>query len=100
MAQRPSPRRDINAVLAARDRQLSALPFVVGVYIGVLTAARILPQSTKTSNNLSAATVSDDTLIRPGRNAVVYGRRYNPNGCLASNPTGPRALVCQRGAQQ
>jgi hypothetical protein len=37
MAQSPSPPRDINAVLAAHDRQLLALPFVVGVYVGVLT---------------------------------------------------------------
>jgi len=36
MAQSPSPPRDINAVLAAHDRQLLALPFVVGVYVGVL----------------------------------------------------------------
>ena len=36
MAQSPSPRRDINAVLAAHDRQLLALPAVVGVYVGVL----------------------------------------------------------------
>jgi len=36
MAQSPSPRRDINAVLAAHDRQLLELPAVVGVYVGVL----------------------------------------------------------------
>jgi len=36
MAQSPSPRRDINAVLAAHDRQLLELPDVVGVYVGVL----------------------------------------------------------------
>jgi hypothetical protein len=36
MAESPSPRRDINAVLAAHDRQLLALPAVVGVYVGVL----------------------------------------------------------------
>ena len=36
MAQSPSPRRDINAVLAAQDRQLLELPDVVGVYVGVL----------------------------------------------------------------
>jgi hypothetical protein len=33
---KPSPRRDINAVLAAHDRQLLDLPAVVGVYVGVL----------------------------------------------------------------
>ena len=32
----PSPGRDINAVLAAHDRQLLELPAVVGVYVGVL----------------------------------------------------------------
>lgn len=31
MAESPSPRRDINAVLAAHDRQLLELPAVVGV---------------------------------------------------------------------
>ena len=36
MADSPSPRRDINAVLAAHDRQLLELPAVVGVYVGVL----------------------------------------------------------------
>jgi len=36
MAESPSPRRDINAVLAAHDRQLLELPAVVGVYVGVL----------------------------------------------------------------
>ena len=33
---KPRPRRDINAVLAAHDRQLLDLPAVVGVYVGVL----------------------------------------------------------------
>ena len=32
----PTPRRDINAVLAAHDRELLALPGVVGVYVGLL----------------------------------------------------------------
>ncbi len=32
----PSPKRDINAVLADHDKQLMAIPNVVGVYIGVL----------------------------------------------------------------
>lgn len=32
----PSPKRDINAVLAAHDNQLLAIPNVVGVYVGVL----------------------------------------------------------------
>jgi hypothetical protein len=38
MAQTPSstPKRDINAVLAAHDRELLAVPGVTGVYIGVL----------------------------------------------------------------
>ena len=36
MAESPSPRRDINAVLAVHDRQLLNLPAVVGVYAGVL----------------------------------------------------------------
>lgn len=36
MAESPSPRRDINAVLAAHDRQLLAIPGAVGVYVGVL----------------------------------------------------------------
>jgi hypothetical protein len=36
MAESPAPRRDINAVLAAHDRQLLDLPGVVGVYVGVL----------------------------------------------------------------
>ena len=32
----PTPRRDINAVLADHDDRLLALPGVVGVYVGVL----------------------------------------------------------------
>ena len=32
----PSPKRDINAVLAAHDRELLAIPGVVGVYVGAL----------------------------------------------------------------
>ncbi|MFN2507529.1 MAG: hypothetical protein ABR589_02015 [Chthoniobacterales bacterium] len=32
----PSPRRDINAVLADNDEQLLAMPGVVGVYVGLL----------------------------------------------------------------
>lgn len=32
----PVPRRDINAVLAAHDKALLAIPSVVGVYIGTL----------------------------------------------------------------
>jgi hypothetical protein len=32
----PSPRRDINAVLADHDKQLMAIPNVVGVYVAVL----------------------------------------------------------------
>ena len=36
----PSPRRDINAVLAAHDKELLAIPDVVGVYIGTLQDRR------------------------------------------------------------
>ena len=36
MAESSAPRRDINAVLAAHDRQLLDLPAVVGVYVDVL----------------------------------------------------------------
>ena len=32
----PVPRRDINAVLAAHDKTLLAIPGVVGVYVGTL----------------------------------------------------------------
>ena len=32
----PSPKRDINAVLAAHEKQLLAIPEVVGVYVGDL----------------------------------------------------------------
>jgi hypothetical protein len=32
----PPPKRDINAVLADHDKQLMAIPNVVGVYVGVL----------------------------------------------------------------
>ena len=39
MAQTSSslPKRDINAVLAAHDKELLAIPGVVGVYVGVLS---------------------------------------------------------------
>ena len=36
----PSPKRDINAVLAAHDKELLAIPGVVGVYVGVLNDGR------------------------------------------------------------
>ena len=36
----PSPERDINAVLAAHDKELLAIPGVVGVYVGVLEDGR------------------------------------------------------------
>ena len=32
----PSPRRDINLVLAAHDKQLLAIDGVIGVYVGTL----------------------------------------------------------------
>jgi hypothetical protein len=38
----PSPKRDINAVLAAHDQELLALTDVVGVYIGTLEDNRTL----------------------------------------------------------
>jgi hypothetical protein len=37
-----SPKRDINAVLAAHDKELLALPDVVGVYVGTLEDGRTL----------------------------------------------------------
>ena len=40
MAESRSPKRDINAVLGAHDRQLLDLPAVVGVYVGVLADGR------------------------------------------------------------
>jgi hypothetical protein len=36
----PAPNRDINAVLAAHDKELLAIPDVVGVYVGTLTDGR------------------------------------------------------------
>jgi hypothetical protein len=44
MAQNSSstPKRDINAVLAAHDRELLAIPDVVGVYVGTLEDRRTL----------------------------------------------------------
>jgi hypothetical protein len=38
----PSSKRDINAVLAAHDKQLLALPDVIGIYIGTLEDNRTL----------------------------------------------------------
>jgi len=32
----PTPRRDINAVLGAHDRELLAIPGVVGVFVGLM----------------------------------------------------------------
>jgi hypothetical protein len=44
MAQRssPAPNRDINAVLAAHDKELLAIPDVVGVYVGTTEDGRTL----------------------------------------------------------
>jgi hypothetical protein len=36
----PSPKRDINAVLAAHDKELLTIPDVVGVYVGTLQDRR------------------------------------------------------------
>ena len=36
----PSPKRDINVVLAAHDKGLLAIPGVVGVYVGTLEDRR------------------------------------------------------------
>jgi hypothetical protein len=38
----PSPKRDINAVLAAHDKELLAIPDVVGAYVGTLEDRRTL----------------------------------------------------------
>jgi hypothetical protein len=38
----PSPKRDINAVLTAHDKELLAIPDVVGVYVGTLEDRRTL----------------------------------------------------------
>jgi hypothetical protein len=35
-----SPKRDINAVLAAHEKELLAIPGVVGVYVGILEDRR------------------------------------------------------------
>src|SRR5438874_3982119 len=40
MENSPQPKRDINAVLAAHDKELLAIPDVVGVYVGVLEDGR------------------------------------------------------------
>jgi hypothetical protein len=39
-AQNSSPARDINAVLAAHDRELLAIKGVVGVYVGVIEGTK------------------------------------------------------------
>ena len=36
----PGPSRDINAVLAAHDKELLAIPDVVGVYVGTIEDSR------------------------------------------------------------
>ena len=42
MAQNSSPTRDINAVLATHDKELLAIPDVVGVYVGTIGNERQL----------------------------------------------------------
>ncbi len=42
MAQDSSPNRDINTVLAAHDKELLAIPDVVGVYVGTIGNERQL----------------------------------------------------------
>jgi hypothetical protein len=42
MAQNSSPNRDINTVLAAHDKELLAIPDVVGVYVGTIGNERQL----------------------------------------------------------
>jgi hypothetical protein len=36
----PTPKRDINAVLASHDKKLLAIPDVIGVYVGTLEDGR------------------------------------------------------------
>jgi hypothetical protein len=38
----PLPKRDINAILASHDKELLAIPDVVGVYVGTLKDGRTL----------------------------------------------------------
>ena len=38
----PGPNRDVNAVLAAHDKELLAIPDVVGVYVGRMEDGRTL----------------------------------------------------------
>lgn len=40
--ERTSPKRDINAVLADNDKQLLAIPGVVGVYVGLMRNGKTL----------------------------------------------------------
>ena len=42
MSQKNSPKGDINAVLAAHDRELMAKPGVVGVYVGLMADGKTL----------------------------------------------------------
>jgi hypothetical protein len=42
MAQSPSPKRDINAVLADHQQRLMRIPGVVGVYVGAVDDGRTL----------------------------------------------------------
>jgi hypothetical protein len=42
MAQNSSPTRDINAVLASHDKELLAIPDVVGAYVGTIENERQL----------------------------------------------------------
>ena len=42
LAQNSSPNRDINTVLAAHDKELLAIPDVVGVYVGTIGNERQL----------------------------------------------------------
>jgi hypothetical protein len=60
MSEIPSGRADINAVLAAHERKLMAIPGVVGVYVGVLDDGKspclkiMLARRTPESNQIPA----------------------------------------------
>ena len=60
MSETPSRRTDINAVLAAHDKELMAIPGVVGVYVGVLDDGKspclkiMLARRTPESNQIPA----------------------------------------------
>ena len=74
MAQTHSPARDINDVLRAHDKELLAIPGVVGVYVAVLEDGKTPCLKVMLAQNIGKLSL---ILRQPGENEAKIARRVN-----------------------